>query len=524
MYTGWDSWVRIPGTFCPERAAMKISLGILAASAVFVGLIAVGLLAPGVFAQATNPSYIAEFPPVDKVMKAMETGNPDETAGRQVAAFWQLQQMILDMAGPRQYQKGGLTEAENKARQGYYAAYYNLSQKGALKPGTGAANLSSNPTFRNQLIQQLFPPAFAAEYAKTMGQSKQAGAQLHQQAVDMAKAKEKADQAKLQKALDEAREKFDAQQREAHMDPQSREMRRCVTAGRVFAKCVGNGLMGSLMPNMNALLNSVAPGTVGKEVTGPQMAGVFTGNGWRLEFSEASVALSCQDMVPDSHAYKISFVNGRAVLDVANVPSDVLLTLDGDRLTGPGPAVVQGRISEGVHRGIDPVSGQQADIYQYRRVTRNCPQPALGKTNSPGVVGAQENLLVSMFNDGETGPPTPAGLRMNGSYAASSGFSVEFFPESVMLGCGPDVARAYPYMVVADGRQTQIRVHAPHPLTLLIKSNTLLDPGSGAYVVEGRKITGQDAKGDYTFAPLHATCNLAPLSPGPIPAVAVATH
>jgi hypothetical protein len=302
-------------------------------------------------------------------------------------------------------------------------------------------------------------------------------------------------------------------------DPQTREMRRCITAGRTPAVCMGNGLMGALMPNVNKMLSSVAPGVVGKEVTGPQMAGVFMGAGqWRLEFSEASVALSCQDMIPDSHAYTISFVGNRAVLDIANAPKDVVLTLDGDTLNGSGPTAVEGRVSEGVHNGYDPVSGQPATIYQYLRVTRNCAKPALSKSNNPGVVGAEKNLLVSMFNDGDAGPPTPAGLRMNGIYAASTGFSVEFFPESAILGCGPDAARAYPYTVIADGKQSAVKVAAPdHPLTLIIKPHNALDPGSGSYLVEGRKITGQDANSDYTFAPLNVACNLAMLSPGQVP-------
>jgi hypothetical protein len=33
---------------------------------------------------------------------------------------------------------------------------------------------------------------------------------------------------------------------------------------------------------------------------------------------------------------------------------------------------------------------------------------------------------------------------MQGIYAAPRGFSLQFFPESVILGCGPDAARAYP--------------------------------------------------------------------------------
>jgi hypothetical protein len=482
------------------------------------------LLECSIFAQATNPPYIAEFPVVDKVMKAMETGNPDESTGRQVAALWQLQQMILDMAGPRQYQKDGLTPDEQKARQAYYAAYYNLSHQAPAKSVAVTASLSSNPTFRNQLIQQLFPPTFAGEYTKVMAESKQARTQLHQKNVEAAQAQEKVNRAAAQKALDQAREQFEAQQREAHMSPEAREMRRCVTSGRVFAVCVGHGLMSSLMPNLNGMLSSALPSMAGKEVTGPQMAGVFTGSGWRMEFTDATVALSCQDMIPDSHAYKISFVNNRAMLEIANAGKDVVVSVDGDKLMGSEPIAVQGRIYLGEHYGFDPISGQNANIRQYQQVTRNCPRPMLTKNGSAGMVGTEQNILVGMFNDGEAGPPTPAGLRMHGVFAASTGFSAEFFPESVILGCGPDVARAYPYAVIADGREAQIKVNAPsHALALVIKSNNVLDPGSGPYLVEGRKITGQDAKGDYTFAPQNATCNLALLSPGPIPA-AVPTH
>jgi hypothetical protein len=300
-------------------------------------------------------------------------------------------------------------------------------------------------------------------------------------------------------------------------------MRRCVSSGRVIATCTGNALMGSLMPNVNGLLSSVAPTIVGKEVTGPQMAGVFAGAGsWRLEFSEASVAVSCQDMIPDSHAYTISFANNRATLDIASTPKDVLLTVDGDTLNGASAMTVDGRISLGVHRGTD-LQGQPVDVYTYQQVTRNCAKPALAKSNSPGVVGAEKNMLTSIFSDGDSGLPTPAGLRMNGTYAASTGFSVEFFPESAILGCGPDAARAYPYTVVADGKQAAIKVAAPAPLTLQLKSNNMLDPGSGPYQVQGRRITGQNDNDDYTFAPLNATCNLALLAPGPVPTMAVPT-
>ncbi len=259
-------------------------------------------------------------------------------------------------------------------------------------------------------------------------------------------------------------------------DPATHAMRRCVAAGRPPSICLGNGLMDSLMPNVNGLLSSVAPGVVGKEVTGPQVSGVFAGSGWRLEFSEASVALSCADMIPDSHAYTIGFEGNRAVLTITSTPKDIVLAFNGDAFVGPAPVVVNGRVSLGVHRGTDIYTGQQADIYTYQQVSRICQKPMLVKTSSPGVVGTEENVLKGMLGD-QSGPPTPAGLRMNGTYAASTGFSVGFYPESAILGCGADAAHAYPYTVIADGRQAIVRIDAPdHPLTMAIGSNNTLNP------------------------------------------------
>jgi hypothetical protein len=78
----------------------------------------------------------------------------------------------------------------------------------------------------------------------------------------------------------------------------------------------------------------------------------------------------------------------------------------------------------------------------------------------------QTDLLKTMFG-GDKGAPTPPGIRMQGIFAAATGFSVQFFPESAVLGCGPDAARAYPYMVAADGTNAVIQIGAPdHPLRL----------------------------------------------------------
>jgi hypothetical protein len=126
----------------------------------------------------------------------------------------------------------------------------------------------------------------------------------------------------------------------------------------------------------------------------------------------------------------------------------------------------------------------------------------------------QTDLLKSLFSDGDKGPPTPPGIRMHGIYAASTGFSAQFFPESVILGCGPDSARAYPYTVAADGTTMGIKIDAPdHPLTLAFGPNGSLDAGAGPYLVHGRIVVGSNDNGDFVFAPMEQTCNLAVLAP-----------
>jgi hypothetical protein len=299
--------------------------------------------------------------------------------------------------------------------------------------------------------------------------------------------------------------------------PQQRAMARCVTSGRLLSVCGGNALEKDLFGMVTNMVGTLMPGSnagADRAVSGPQMAGAFQGSGWRLEFSEDAVGLSCAGMRLDSHNYRIDFVNNHAILTIANSPKNVVLELapDGD-LVGSGPQVVTGVLNAGVANGIDSM-GKPVTVYEYQPVTRTCEKPVLSsKGAGPGIVDTEENILKTAFG-GDTGTPTPPGLRMTGIYAAPSGFSVEFYPESVILGCGPDAARAYPYTVIADGRQVAVEVKAPdHPLTLAIRANNTLDPGSGAYVVEGRRITGETDDGDFTFAPFNLSCQLGALSP-----------
>ncbi len=348
---------------------------------------------------------------------------------------------------------------------------------------------------------------------------------------------------------------------------EEREMRRCVSSGRLPASCTGNQLLGAFGQMLNSVASQVAPGLIKDGPTsGPTMAGVFVGPGnWRLDFIDGGVLVNCSFLSPNQEAYSLDFKTGRAVLTINTTPRPLVLTLRPDNtITGPpGPVTIDGVVAAGYTPGTSSpghtetstttstqrISGYQAGGYDPSQLTntgggtydattthttttnvagastpgytnfapKRATCPAINLSTKGATVGAQTmqtDLLKTMFG-GDKGAPTPPGIRMKGIYAASTGFSAEFYPESVILGCGPDAARAYPYTVEAGATGAAIKIAASdHPLTLTFKSDGSLDPdATGPYQVHGRIVTGSNDNDDFTFAPMEQTCNLAVLAP-----------
>ena len=335
---------------------------------------------------------------------------------------------------------------------------------------------------------------------------------------------------------------------------EEREIRRCVSSGRLAATCTGNQLLGAF----GKMLGSVAPTLdTTHPAPGPEMSGVYSGAGnWRLDFIDGGVLVNCSYLSPDQHSYRLDFKSDRTLLTVDTTPRPLVLTLRADgTMAGPGPFVLDGVVATGLAKeGPDPnassgltdqyggslTNGQaasRAEVYKngqayygskggsgaphatfaHKKVT--CPALNLSvKAGAVGIQTMQTNLLKGLFSDGDTGAPTPAGIRMHGIFAAETGFSLEFFPESVIVGCGPDVARAYPYTVEAGASGAVIKISAPDkPLVMAFRGSgaaVSLESGStGAYQVHGRITTGQNDDGDFTFAPMEQSCNLAVLVP-----------
>ena len=330
-------------------------------------------------------------------------------------------------------------------------------------------------------------------------------------------------------------------------DPEERAMRRCVSSGRLPSTCTGNSLMGMFTGMVTSVLGGLA-GTNNANAApdaGPNMAGVFQGAGsWRLDFIDGGVLVNCAFLSPNQETYALSLANNHATLTIHTTPKPLVLNIHMDgAITGPpGPVTIDGVVASGYNTGLHDAYGNQVSQFQAQNSgqqvfdsgghpvsnpsavsgystfsPRRATCPAINLTSKGAGVGIETmetNVLKTAFG-GDTGPPTPAGIRMHGIFSApSTGFSVQFFPESAMLGCGPDAARAYPYTVIADGTKAVVNVAASdRPLTLAFRADGSLDPGAGPYQVHGRIITGEDANSDFTFAPMERTCNLAVLTP-----------
>ena len=343
--------------------------------------------------------------------------------------------------------------------------------------------------------------------------------------------------------------------------PEQRAMRRCVSAGRLPASCTGNGLMGMFTNMLTSVLGSQK--SSGPDA-GPDMAGVFQGPGnWRLDFIDGGVLVNCSFLSPNQETYSLKFEPNRTALIVNTTPKPLSLTFHADgTITGPGPVTIDGVVPGGYTPGTSTAGHTETQQYTTTermngyQVQQNAPnvtnagggfydvttthttstyvpgQSTAGYTNfipkrttcpainltskgaGEGIETMEKNVLKMAFG-GDKGAPTPPGIRMHGIFAASTGLSVQFFPESAILGCGPDAARAYPYSVSATPNGAQIKIDASdHPLSLSFKGDGSLEPTTtGPYQVHGRIITGQDQNDDFTFAPYEQTCDLAVLTP-----------
>ena len=140
---------------------------------------AVLLQTAGARAQATNPPYLSQMPSMERVKAEVKGADAMDTAARQMGAFWQLQEIIKNLAGPRFY-RNQLTPDEGRLigqyRYGYSTAEqpYVHIQKSPSHPDKPKwyklhAFYEQDEGFLDELLQQFFSPEFRAAYYRATG-------------------------------------------------------------------------------------------------------------------------------------------------------------------------------------------------------------------------------------------------------------------------------------------------------------------------------------------------------------------
>jgi len=347
--------------------------------------------------------------------------------------------------------------------------------------------------------------------------------------------------------------------------PEERALARCITAGRPETVCTGN----ALMKPFEQVVGSVLPQLTKPLPPGPDAAGNFEGAGrWRMEFDDRRAVVNCGTLVPEQHSYSVVVRNGQAVITIDTEPKSIVLTVRPDgRLTGSGPLTLAGHVVAGysagatttepghveshdvtTHQELTPLeaqpyagdsglsqNGQLYDLARtstvteykpgatvdsgpqvhYAEKTESCATPVM---SSSGVAASKTDMAKSMLNSlfsDEDLPKVPPGLRMRGEYGGEGGASVEFYPESAIIGCG-EAAKALPYSVqISGGGPVAALKEDSATYAFAIRPDGSL-VGPGTVMVHGRSITGQNDNG-MTFAPLNASCNFGTLAPGSAP-------
>ncbi len=354
--------------------------------------------------------------------------------------------------------------------------------------------------------------------------------------------------------LDDAGAKVEAAINGGHApSAEERQMYRCIAAGRAPGLCTGKIFSNFLASAINMLL----PGAVHEGEPGLSLAGRYQGKGWLIDFDSRSANTACSVLSSQPLDYTVELQNNLPIVTIQSRPKYILLTGRPDgTLVGSGSITVDGFIVEGSGGGgsysagqghwdthtetttheYTPLEASSSGIAQDPTLRQNGQYYYTTSTNTfstytpaaPTYSGPSITLIpkTATCNQPVLSPPAAAkdttlGLRMRGTYEGFNGLSIEFYPDSAVVGCGK-VAHAYPYIVRANGRQAGIEIKDPaHSLWLAIKADAELDPGQGRYEVHGRMITGSNGHGGLTFAPISATCNLetlAAVNAAPLPA------
>jgi hypothetical protein len=451
--------------------------------------------------QPTAPAHVAEFPSIERVKREISGKDEEDTAARQAAVFWQLREMLYDIALSQHRDRNSVTPDEKRLADAYYTARYYaflpIEKDKATRISTPEGrlkffalnNLGDNPGIKEEIIKRFFSPALATLYLGTDA----IFAARHQEYL--------ATQARATAEEDKA----------ANKGAPERAVARCLAAGRSAFQCVGVGVGEGL----NELVAGIDPSLVKKTVPGLRMGGAYPGpNGFGVRiFGPNAVLLGCRG-VAEFFDYTLIRRGSDISINVVGPDQTVVLTMRPDgTLDGARQQItVADTYEAGSTVERTPGRGTLTTHYMSTRRER-CTIGVLGPGVQPdeGFIGAFLDKSQQSVNGSPLIKASP-GLRMGGSYGDPAKFNLEFFNESVIVGCA-NALIAEPYTVERKQGQFFITIqHAGSPIVLTASPDGTLQ-GSGAITVQGRVLAGQKSNGELAFRPLVGSCSITAVSP-----------
>ena len=485
---------------------------------VIVALLAIHASADSSGAQATNPAYLAAFPSVDRVKQAMKVSDPRETAIRQIGALWQLEQIIRQLSGSREF-RGFLPDEARIVGEYQVASYYIAQAIDKAYPGRymSGITVSDYTPYRFMRTDQRFgingietfktflTPAIQNQFAQTVG-----GDVARQQA------RRKADQEAIA-SIGTTGPVAPA----SKLAEEQAGIRRCVESGRSETQCMMEGLGKSAM----GMVEGAVPGLSGllkkEPIRGLRMSGQYASKGgFKLVFYPDNVSTGCDEIVAEILSYTVNTDGDQVSITIPIQPKPVVLTMGSDgRLVGPGLTSMTGQVQVGIQYGTRTYDdGRTEPISRpvFETQTRRC-NTTLAATGSSGdgtISGSVTDMTALLFGsiDKNEKLPVPVGLRVAGEWGTQSAIDLEFRPEGVVVGCREaTVLRPYKVQVGASGVSINVQ-NGSAPFVLSLGRDGRMS-GSGPLRVDGRVVTGTAGNGEITYAPRSLTCTLGQLNP-----------